>query len=82
MDVSAAQGDLCCVDRYDLGKTSADYYVSKSAFKGATVGKPPLVDGFAAVVASNRGVTAETFSDTTRAADWLNRFGRTPKIQR
>lgn len=81
VDVSVAEGDLSCFDRYELGRTMADYYVSKSmAFKVATVGKPPLVDGFAALVASNRGVTAETLLDTTRAAEWLNRFGRS-KLQ-
>ena len=44
------------------------------AFKVAIVGKPPLINGFGALVASNRGVAAETFSDSAQATGWLNCF--------
>lgn len=75
VDVSAADGELSELDRYQLGQGMANYYITKTlAFTVAIVGKPPLVTGFSALVASNRGVTAETFSDTTRAVYWLNRF--------
>jgi hypothetical protein len=40
----------------------------------AVVGTPPVIDAFAALVASNRGVTTETFSDTNNAIAWLNRL--------
>lgn len=77
VDASAAEGDLSYMERYELGETMADYYVSKSlGFKVAMVGKAPLVDEFSALVASNHGVTAETFAGTTDAVEWLNRFGR------
>jgi hypothetical protein len=55
----------------------ADYYITKRvSFTLAIVGNPPLVNGFAALVASNRGVTVTTFSDTRQAVEWLNHFGR------
>ncbi len=43
--------------------------------KVAMVGKAPLIDGFAAWVASNRGLSAETFSELQKAMDWLKGFG-------
>ena len=43
--------------------------------KVATVGKPPLINGLAARVASNRGLVAETFSELQEAMDWLKGFG-------
>jgi len=75
VNVSTAQGELSDMDRYELGQRMAEYYITKPlVFKVAIVGNPPLVNGFVALVASNRGVTAETFSDTTQAVKWLNRF--------
>jgi len=37
----------------------------------ATVGKPPVVDGFGALVAWNRGLVVKTFSESQEAMDWL-----------
>jgi hypothetical protein len=37
----------------------------------AAVGKPPTVDGFAALVAQNQWVTAEVFSSRQEALSWL-----------
>ena len=75
VDVSAADGELSDLDRYQLGQTMADYYIAKPvSFTLAIVGKPPLVNGFAALVASNRGVNTATFSDTTNAVEWLEGF--------
>ena len=83
VDASAVEGCLSYMDRYELAQTMADYFGSERlTFMVATVGKPPLVEGFGALVARSRGAMAETFSNTTRAAGWLNRFGRSPKIQR
>jgi hypothetical protein len=54
----------------------AEYCRSRSITpKIATVGKPPLIDGFAARVAWNRGLIAETFLDVQKAMDWLKAFG-------
>jgi hypothetical protein len=75
-DASAAEGKLSDMDRYQLGRSMAEYYISKRlVFKVAIVGKPPLINGFGALVASNRGVATETFSDTAHATRWLNCFG-------
>jgi hypothetical protein len=43
--------------------------------KIATVGEPPLIDGSAARVASNRELVAETFSELQKAIEWMNGFG-------
>jgi hypothetical protein len=75
VDCSAVTGDLSVLQSYEIGRRSAEYALQKSkALKVAVVGTPPVIDEFAALVASNRGVTTETFSDTSNAVDWLNRF--------
>ena len=62
--------------RYELGRTLAEYCNSRSLTPTvATVGKLPLINGFAARVAWNRGLVAETFSELQKAMDWLNSFG-------
>ena len=79
VDALAVEGELSTLERYDFGRTMAEYCKSRSINpKVATVGKPPTItqDGFGALVASNRGLTAETFSDLQRALDWLNAFRR------
>jgi hypothetical protein len=80
IDCSAMTGVLSGLDRYDLGSISAEYALQRSegsiAFKVAVVGTPPVIDGFAALVASNRGVTTETFLDMSNAIEWLNPFAR------
>jgi len=76
VDCSLVKGELSTLERYELGRTVAEHCTSRSMTpKVATVGKPPGVDGFAALVASNRGVVAETFSELESALGWLNRFG-------
>ena len=75
VDASGADGDISDLDRYRLGETMAAYYITKPLdFKIAIVGNPPLVNGFVPLVASNRGITTETFSETTPAVKWLNHF--------
>jgi hypothetical protein len=80
IDCTAMTGVLSELERYHLGRISADYALQRSegskALKVAVVGTPPVINGFAALVASNRGVTTETFSDTIDAVEWLNRFAR------
>jgi hypothetical protein len=64
------------MERYELGRTMAEYCSSRSITpKVATVGKPPLINGFGARVAWNRGLVAETFLELQKATDWLKGFG-------
>jgi len=39
--------------------------------KIAVVGKPPVIDGLGAVVASSGGVDVQTFSEVQQALEWL-----------
>lgn len=76
VDCSAVEGELSDMERYELGRTMAEYCLRRSgSLRIATVGKPPTITGFAALVASNRGVAAETFSELHTAIAWLNSFG-------
>jgi hypothetical protein len=75
VDCSSVDGELSTMERYELGRTVAEYCSSRfMSPKVATVGNPPLIDGFAARVASNRGLAAETFSESQRAMGWLKGF--------
>jgi hypothetical protein len=80
-DCSAVTSVLSGLERYNLSVASAQNMLYRDprislAVKVAVVGTPPVIDGFAALVASNRGITTETFSDTTDAVALLNRFAR------
>jgi len=76
VDCLSVEGELSTMERYELGRTMAEYCTSRSLTpKVATVGCPPLINGFAARVAWNRGLVAETFSESQKARDWLNGFG-------
>ena len=76
MDFWAVTGELAVIDLYEIGKAMAEYCVSKSICpKVALIGKPPLVTGFGAEVASNRGLTSMTFSERQPALNWLRAFG-------
>lgn len=74
-DLLEVTGELSQLDLYELGKTVADYYLRhlKTPIV-AVVGRPPLVHGFGARVASNRGLTTEVFLEGQAALEWLNRF--------
>jgi hypothetical protein len=75
-DCLSVEGELSTMERYELGRTVANYCTSRSIYlRVATVGDPPLIDGFAARVASNRGLVAETFPELQKALDWLNQLG-------
>jgi hypothetical protein len=74
LDCSASDGTLTAVERFKIGESGAAYSFSKSRKlrpKVAVVGNAPLIDGLAAVTASNRGLNAKTFSDVQQALDWL-----------
>jgi hypothetical protein len=76
VDASSVEGELSTLERYELGRTVAEYCNSRSlALKVATVGKPPLINGFGARVALNRGLVAETFPELQKAMNWLKAFG-------
>jgi hypothetical protein len=78
VDCLSVEGELSTMDRYELGRTMAEYCNSRSITpKVATVGRLPLINGFAARVASNRGLAAETFSESQKAMDWLKGFSST-----
>ena len=77
VDCSAVTGELSVLDQYHLGSVGAGYAQQKSkTLKVAVVGSPPVIAGFAAIVASNRGITATVFRDTTDAVAWLRLFAR------
>ena len=76
IDFLAVTGELGTMDLYEIGRAMAEYCVSKSIYvKVAVIGKPPLVTGFGAEVASNRGLTSRTFSECESALQWLHAFG-------
>ena len=76
VDCLSVEGELSTMERYELGRTVAEYCNSRcTTTKVATVGKLPLINGFAARVASNRGLVTETFSELQKAMDWLKGFG-------
>jgi hypothetical protein len=75
MDCFAITGELSLMERYSLGKAMAEYCVSKSIYpKVALVGQLPFLTGFGATVASNRGLTTATFSESQSALKWLRAF--------
>jgi hypothetical protein len=74
IDCSGLDGELTTVERFELGESGATYWSQKAwriMPRIAVVGKAPVIDGFAALVASNRGVEAQTFSEVQQALDWL-----------
>jgi hypothetical protein len=76
IDFLVVAGELAVMDLYEIGKAVAEHCESKSISpKVALIGKPPLVTGFGAEVASNRGLTSMTFSERQPALNWLHAFG-------
>jgi hypothetical protein len=60
--------------RLGLAETAVDHARGKTwkeQLKAATVGRFPAVNGLAAVVASNRGFSLQTFLGRQQAPDWL-----------
>src|SRR5215468_11293519 len=76
VDCLSVRGELSNFERYELGQALAQHWQKglSGMPKIAIVGTPPTINGFGALVASNRGFLAETFSELTKALDWLNRF--------
>src|SRR5215469_13162028 len=79
LDASAVDGELSGFERYELGQTIAEYCVAHGWFyRVAVLGSEPAVTGFGELVAPNRGLVAELFSDRRKALEWLNAFVRGP----
>jgi hypothetical protein len=73
-DCLTVRGELSLLERYEIGKTMAEYCQSRSMTPTvALIGKPPTVTGFGAQVALNRGLTVFTFSDRQAGIDLLNK---------
>ena len=74
VDCSAVEGVLSELEKYELGRSMAEYSLG-SAMKVAKVTTPPAIAEFVSLVASNRGLTAATFSNRQAAVRWLSSFG-------
>jgi hypothetical protein len=76
VDCLAVDGALSVVDRYELGEEIAEYCKNRSMIPSvALLGKPPLMTGFYAQVAWNRGVLVKAFSERQAAVEWFDEFG-------
>jgi len=72
VDTLAVEGKLTTFDRYRLGTETVAHFRSRHMHpRIALVGKPPAADGFGVLVAKNRWVDAEMFSDRPEALNWL-----------
>jgi hypothetical protein len=68
LDASAVDGELSGFERYELGKTIAEYCVAHGWFyRVAVLGSEPAVTGFGELVAPNRGLVTERFTDRRKA---------------
>ena len=72
VDCLSVSGELSRFERYELGQTLAEHWLAGEP-KIAIVGTSSTINGFAALVASNRGFLAKTFSELPKALDWLKR---------
>ena len=72
LDCVALQGDLTPDERFELGRSIAEYCRSKLRVPAvAVIGKSPAVTGYGANAATNRGMPVEKFSDREQGLDWL-----------
>ena len=72
LDCLTLQGDLSADERFELGRTIAEYCRSRLRIPAvAVIGKPPAVTGSGARVATNRGMPVEMFSDRQQGLEWL-----------
>jgi hypothetical protein len=73
VDCSGVKGGLSGLEQYELGRTMAEYSLG-SGIKVAKVSTSTGTTEFVSLVAFNRGLTVETFSDRHAAVEWLKRF--------
>jgi hypothetical protein len=80
-DWSRVEGILTTAQRLEIGEIGAAHVrtrIWKSQPKIAVVGRFPGLNGLAAVVATNRGFSAQTFLNVQEALDW---FGIAPRTE-
>src|SRR5262249_38395770 len=72
IDALALEGKLTSFEKYRLGTGTVTYFLSSLMHSRiACVGKPPFMDGLGVLVAKNRWVAAEMFSNRHEALNWL-----------
>ena len=72
VDFLSVEGKLATFEKYRLGTETVTYFRARRMhLRIACVGKPPIVDGFGVLVAKNRWVAAEMFSNRNEALNWL-----------
>src|SRR5215510_8968300 len=70
IDGLGAHGVVTAIDRYDIGVKLVAYCGDHRLWpRLAFVGLPPVVDGFGALVAKNRGLATETFPNRQEALE-------------
>src|SRR5215471_426667 len=68
VDALGAQGNTTTIDRYNLGVKFVNYCQEKQLWpRLAFVGQASVVDGFGVLVAKNRGLIIEQFSNKKEA---------------
>lgn len=73
VDCSGIRGELSTAQRYELGESvTAAYHREGGSLRIAVIGRPPVLTGFGALVASNRGLPAQVFESKFKALEWLN----------
>jgi hypothetical protein len=73
-DCLGVEGKISGLDRYQFGVEMAAYLKPQTNMRLAFVGQLPLMDGFAALVAQNRGLTIEVLPSQHQALNWLERW--------
>jgi hypothetical protein len=72
VDMLSVDGVLTTLERYDLGKQTAQYiHRHHMNPRIAFVGRPPAAEGFGVLVAQNLGVITEMFRTREKAFEWL-----------
>lgn len=72
IDCTAVSGELSTTERFELGETAAAYCCQAGAIlRIAVLGRQPVINGFGALVASNRGIQTQVFGDQAEALSWL-----------
>jgi len=74
VDCSRLDGAPSPQERFTLGKSGLNYWLARSSKmlpKIAVVGKPPVINGLGALVASDGGIQVRTFPEVQQALEWL-----------
>lgn len=74
LDLRKLTGALSGRERLEMGERVAACAAELGGVpKVAVLGKPPAVDGFAAMVARNRGIVVDIFQTSEEALEWLKK---------